>query len=374
MESPPGPETVIDGRRYLYFAGTSYLGLAGHPEVVEAACDALRRYGVHSATTRAGFGHNPTLLAANQQAALFFGTEDAFYFSSGYVSNHILVQAIAARVDAVFLDENAHYCLEEAACLLGRPMHRFHHRSPEHLAEQLQHVLTPAQRPLVMSDAVFASNGALAPVAEYLQVLEAYPTASISLDDAHGFGVLGEQGRGLLEHLGLWQRPVNAAAVTAPGTALFVGGTLGKALGGYGGIVPGTHDFLERTRKASHYYEGASAPPSPAAAASAKAMEIVRREPALRQRLQANIRQCRQGMRGLGIAVEDWPTPIVSLKIGSSANMQRIHATLKAEGILVPYVAAYAGVSSEGHLRCAVCAGHTPEMIDQLLGAMQRLL
>jgi hypothetical protein len=98
MESAPGPETVIDGVRYLYFGGTSYLGLANHPEVIAAGCEALRRYGVHSATTRARFGTNPPVLGVERQAAEFFGTGDAFYFHSGYVANHILVAALAPAI------------------------------------------------------------------------------------------------------------------------------------------------------------------------------------------------------------------------------------------------------------------------------------
>ena len=117
MQSPPGPETIIDGVRYLYFAGTSYLGLAAHPEVIEAGCEAMRRYGVHSATTRARFGTIPPVLEVEQRAAEFFGTEDAFYFGSGYIANHIMVAALAPEVDAVLVDEAAHYCVAEAARL-----------------------------------------------------------------------------------------------------------------------------------------------------------------------------------------------------------------------------------------------------------------
>jgi 8-amino-7-oxononanoate synthase len=135
MQSAPGPETVIDGVRYLYFGGTSYLGLSNHPEVVEAGCAALRQFGVHSATTRARFGTNPPVLEVERRAAEFFGTEDAFYFGSGYLSNHILVAALAADADVVLVDEAAHYCVLEATRLAGKPVHTFRHRDPDNLAE-----------------------------------------------------------------------------------------------------------------------------------------------------------------------------------------------------------------------------------------------
>ena len=106
MQSAPGPETIIDGARYLYFGGTSYLGLAAHPEVIEAACAALRQFGVHSATSRGRFGTNPPVLAVEQRAAEFFGAEEAFYFGSGYSANHIMVAALAAQAKAVLVDED----------------------------------------------------------------------------------------------------------------------------------------------------------------------------------------------------------------------------------------------------------------------------
>jgi 8-amino-7-oxononanoate synthase len=373
MQSPPGAETIIDGQRYLYFAGTGYLGLAGHPEVIEAACEATRRYGIHSATSRGGFGHIPLTLEVERRAAEFFGVDDAFYFITGYVANHILVQALAGRVDALFVDAAAHFCIEEAARLAGRPIARFRHRDPEDLAQALQSKLKPGQRPMVLSDGVFSLTGALAPLHDYLRVLSTCELASLVIDDAHGWGVLGERGRGTLEHLGLWSDAINAT-VESSGVGLYVGGTLAKALGGFGGLIPGSRPFVDRVRSASHYYEGASAPPSAVAGASAKALELVRRDPALRQRLQANIRQLRSGLRHLGVPTDDSPAANLGVQIGDAANMQRIHATLKAKGILVPYVAAYAGSTKAGLLRFAVCATHTPAMIAQLLDELQRTL
>ena len=108
MQSPPGPETVIDGVRYLYFGGTSYLGLAGHPEVLEAGCAALREFGVHSATSRSGFGTTPPVRDAERSAAAYFGTEEAFYFASGYAGNQIMAERFA-DVDRIVVAESAHY-------------------------------------------------------------------------------------------------------------------------------------------------------------------------------------------------------------------------------------------------------------------------
>src|SRR5436190_239260 len=184
MESPPGPETVIDGVRYLYFAGTSYMGLHGDPEVIEAGCDALRRYGVHTATSRTGFGNSPLQLEVERSAAAFFGMETSFYFSSGYAGNHIAVQALAKDADVIYIDAEAHYCVQEAAALARKPVQTFNHRD----AEDLRSKLTRGVRPLVMADGVGPSNGRMAPLAEYVRVLSDFAPAILHLDDAHGVG------------------------------------------------------------------------------------------------------------------------------------------------------------------------------------------
>ncbi len=125
MEGPPGAITRIDGREYLYFGGTGYLGLAGNAEVIDAGCEALRRYGTHTATSRSGFGTSPLTLEVERRAAEFFDLDEAFYFASGYAGNHVLIQALAERVDLVLADESAHFCLAEATRLLGQPVERF---------------------------------------------------------------------------------------------------------------------------------------------------------------------------------------------------------------------------------------------------------
>ncbi len=368
MQSAPGPETVIDGVRYLYFGGTSYLGLANHPEVIEAGCAAIRQYGVHSATTRARFGTNPPVLEVERRAAEFFGTEDAFYFGSGYQSNHILVAALAADADVVVVDEAAHYCVLEATRLAGKPVHTFRHRDPADLAQ----VAAPHDRVLVMADGVNPSTGTVAPAREYLAALAGRGHATLLLDDAHGFGVLGEHGRGLLDELGLWKHVNGGSPVN--GVHVCVGGTLAKALGGFGGIIPGTREFVDRARKSSHYFDGASAPASAEAGATAKALEIVLREPELRARLRANVRHVRAGLRKLKLTVPAGDTANFGVTIGGAADMRRIHEALKARGILLPYMGTYSGLPPEGVLRFAIFATHTTEQLDRLLSELRAAL
>lgn len=377
MEGPPGPETVIDGRRYLYFGGTGYLGLQADPEVHRAAGEALACYGLGSATSRSGLGTTPPLVEAERQAAVFFHSETAFYFATGYVGNHILVQALDGTFDAIFLDELSHYCLFEAARLAGRPVVSFRHRDPGDLSNLLRARLRPGERPLVMSDGVFAGLGHLAPLTEYVGVLSGYPGSTLLIDDAHGVGVLGADGRGLYQYAGLGERvnvDIAEEDTQASGPRLFFSATLSKALGGFGGVLPVSRRLLERIRTTSHYYEGASAPPVPVAAATARALELARTRPELRRRLAENVRLLKAGLRQLGLSVDDTPVPVVALSLGMAENMQRIHRALAGRGIMVPYLPTYSGLGPSGGLRLAVFATHSPEMIDRLLENLAAVL
>lgn len=375
MESPPGPTTVIDGRAYVYFGGTSYLGLHAEPEVIEAACTATRQYGIHTATSRRGFGNNPPTLAVERRAAEYFGTADAFYFASGYLGTAVLAHALSGTFDVILADEHCHFSMMEAAQLPGRPVHRFRHRDADALAEAVHRHAPAPLRPLVLTDGVFPSSGRIAPVDAYLGALAGRSGGTILVDDAHGVGTIGANGRGTLEYLGLWSGAVNAAAeeCTTGTVRLCFCGTLSKALGGFGGVVAGTAAFIERVRSASHYFDAASAPPTAAAAASAKSIELVMARPALRARLAENVRRMRRGLVESGIPVEDLPTPIVAATCGTAERMESLHEELKERGLLVPYVRNYSGSGPQGTMRIAVCAAHTNEMIDRLLQAFRQL-
>ena len=379
MQSPPGAETTIDGRRYLYFAGTGYLGLQGHPEVIRAACDATQRYGIGSATSRSGLGDTPPTLAAEQQAASLFGCEDSFYYASGYVGNQILVTAMKEQFDAVFVDEFSHYSVVEAARGAGRPAFCFGHHNPESLEEGLRRNLKPGNRPLVMSDGVFAALGHIAPVAEYVAVLRNYPGATLLIDDAHAVGVLGPKGRGTYEHAGLtgWlecETPRSRGGESPTEPALRLSATTSKAIGGFGGIIPGSREWIGRLKRSSHFFGGASAPPIPAAAATARALELVTAQPQWRTRLWENVRTLKAGLSGLGLDVDDTRVPIIRLEIGSGDAMRGIQSQLAQQGIMVAYMPSYSGLGPEGALRLAVFATHTEAMIRRLLDALAMIL
>jgi 8-amino-7-oxononanoate synthase len=377
MQSPPGPYTVIDGRRSLYFVGTGYLGLQDNPQIIEALCDGAREYGINSATSRAGLGNTPPVVEVERLSGEFFDRDDAFYFPTGYAGNYILISVLAGQVDAAFTDEHAYFCLREAVPLLGCPVHTFRHADPADMRNTLRKHLLAKERPLVLSDGVFGGNGEIAPVADYASILAEYPGAVLMLDDAHGVGVLGENGRGTFEHAGMFNR-VNVGGTARgggdDGLRLMFNATLSKAIGGYGGIVPGSRTFVQRAKTACRWFDCASAPPAPIAAATARALQLVMAHPEYRSRLSENVCCLRAGLRRLGLTINDSPVPIIELKIGVAGNMQRIQAGLQERGIIVAYRGARFVAGSEGAIRVAVFATHTQEMIAEFLDALRTLI
>ncbi len=376
MTSPPGAETVLNGHTYLYFAGTGYLGLQGHPEMIEAAAIAVRQFGVHTATSRSGFGNCPAVVEVERRAAEFLGSEASCYLVSGYAGNFAVAAALADRVQVALVDESAHECVREATRWLdglSEPPLIYRHRDADHLAELLHKRLPRAGRAIVLTDGVFAASGHVAPLAEFLSVLEQYPGSALLVDDAHGLGVLGQQGRGSLELAGVPAARINCHDIS-DATAVFHTATLSKAIGGHGGIVAGSREFLDSVRRASGWFRGASAPSTPAAAATAKGLEIVDRDPSLRRRLSANVAAVRGALQGLGLSVETSPSPIIGFKLESASRMQHVQQRLLAERIAIGYTQNYAGTGPDGMLRIAVFATHTPKMIDRLVDALRPVL
>lgn len=360
MESPPGAETVLDGRRYLYFAGTGYFGLHGHPAVVRAGIRAFYRYGTHSATSRAGFGSNPALLEVEARLREFFREDDAAYFGSGYLGSLVLAQALADRYDAVFVDELAHYCIRDTASSPGKPVFRFRHRDPDDLAKKLKRQLTAGQRPLLLTDGVFPVFGRIAPVQDYAGVIAAYG-GLIGLDDSHAVGVLGAHGRGTLEHFGM----------KAPN--LHFTGTLSKAFGGHGGFVVGKRKLIGGIRTSVGAYIGSTPTPTPIAAATAKGIQILLRHPEMRDRLRRNTVRLKKGLRSLGIEADDSPVPIVAWSMGTEKEMRGIQKDLMRRGIAVAYLK-YVGAPAAGVLRLTVFSTHTAAQIRRLLEELAGVL
>lgn len=363
MGGPPGTETIINGKRCLYFGGTSYYTLQSNPEVLKAAHAAIDQYGMHSSTSRASGGYGDTLLyeEVERVASKFFATEDAAYMASGYLSNVAALQVLQKEpgFDVIFQDAMGHYSIVDFSKSFGLPVVSFAHRDANDLAAKLKANLKPGQKPLVMSDGIFPVPGEIAPVPDYVKVLEPYG-GLLWLDDSHALGVIGANGRGTYDHFGV------------RGDRLYYGGTMSKAFGGYGGIIPGTAALASGIR-GGHIMAGATMPPSAAAGASVKGMELLMAHPEWRAKLWANAKRLKNGIRAMGFPVDDTIVPVVRFALPKAEDMQRVHAELMNRGIVIQ-LSHYVGAGPAGVLRMVTFATHTDEQIDRLLSTLKSLI
>lgn len=360
LECPIGPRVWIDGREVDYFCGTSYYSLHGHPDVIEAACAAARESGLGAATSLATHAH----VELDTRLRQFLDVETVTLVPSGYLAPLVLLQSLQADCDVVFVDRAAHYGELDAVRASGKRSISFEHLDANDLAQRLASQLGPRDRPLVLTDGVFPSTGAIAPLADYVAALSRYPGSMLCVDDAHGVGVLGPTGQGTLEHLGIDRRHAYAC------------GTLSKAFGAAGGFVPGPCDLLEKIRAHSRVPVGASAPSAPAAAAASAAVRLLTAHPEMRQSLWSNAARLRAGIRSLGFDVGTSLVPIVNLVGHAGLDLRRAHARLADDGIAVLYVPprGYSDAPDVESLRIAVFSTHSHEQLDRVVDALRHAL
>jgi 8-amino-7-oxononanoate synthase len=361
MESPVGAQTVFNGRKMDYFAGTGYLGLQNHPAVIQAAQTALMRYGLSHATSRGGYGEHPVYDRFEREACAFFDAEKVLYFASGYLGSSILTQATGNRFNHIFIDSSAHFSLWDAAYATNLPITPFHHLLPQSLSEQLRIELRTDEHPLVLSDGVFPVSGEIAPLPEYLTLVKPL-MGLVYLDDAHAVGVLGRNGRGTPEYFNIADESCRSSA------------TLAKALGGFGGVIWGEAEWVENIDRASRICVGASPSPLVVAAASAEALAVARSTPELRQYLWTNVEHARKSLRSLGWELADSPVPIICLESRNGISLERIKKGLFEQAIAVELVRSYTSTPPGGAIRIAIFATHTQSQIDKLVQAIGHLL
>lgn len=360
IQSAVGPRTVINGREMDFFAGTGYLGLQDHPQVIEAVIRTVQQYGFSTAVPRGGLGEHPVYDEFEHRACDFFGAEKVSAFASGYLGPSYLVQASGLQFDQVFIDAQSHFSLWDAAQGTNKPITVFHHLSAEDLSQKMENVLEPYERPLVLTDGIFPISGEIAPLPDYLpQIRER--RGLLVVDDAHAAGVLGEHGRGTLDHFGIEEEWAGSCV------------TLSKAFGASGGLIFGSKRWVEGIEKDSRICAGASTLPLAAAAAAGTALELARLHPEWRENLKRNIRQLQTGLRGMGLAVSDLPVPVICLPAGM-VEIQRVKEQLFDAGIAVELVRGYTSTPAGGALRIAVFATHTIGQIDRLLENLRRIL
>lgn len=361
MEGAVGARTIFSGKTYDYFSGTGYLGLQSHPQVIAAAKKTIELFGLSSATSRGGYGENPVYDELDSEINLFFGSQRNLYFASGFLGNLILAQGLTGRYDRVFVDESSHFSVWDGLHAAGKPIHKFKHLDPEDLKGQIKIHMLAGEKPLVFSDGVFPISGEIAPINRYLELVEQYD-GRVCLDDAHAAGVLGEHGRGTLEHFRIYSSRCVSTL------------TLSKALGGYGGVIAGTEELIDELDRNSKVYVAASPPPLPSAGASAAALRIARITPELLLKLRANVKLAREGFRGLGWQLEENDVPILCLRKREGVDLGYLKERLFERQIAVAHVTTYSSTPEGGAIRIAISASHSMEQIDNLIHAIKEVI
>ena len=389
LDGPPDAMISIAGRTFQYHLGSGYYALQSHPAVLAAACDATLQYGISSGTSRSVLTA-PPIFEVEQKTAQVLSTQRAYYCPTGFAANRTLLETLLGTFDHIFIDEATNRSLFDAVrSLFGTvaPPICFAHRNTEDLKIQLDKTLCPGECPLVLTDGVFFSQGTIAPLDEYDTLLAEYDGAAVLIDDSHGFGVLGKRGRGTLEFFDFSLRQANRTlqepdgalsdsaffpSVNTRPVRYYFSAMLGNAIGGYGGVLPGSDSFVQRILERSIYDLGPT--PTPIVAATVKGLELVFDQADLRTALKKNTQTLRKKLRGLGISTEETPLPIITFQLGSSYNMRRIQRMLAKEGILISYQPRLPGLGPDGTLHFTVFATHTPEQLDRLIEALKREL
>ncbi|AIA75013.1 8-amino-7-oxononanoate synthase [Halomonas campaniensis] len=343
----------------LDFAGNDYLGLAHNPRVQAAQAEGARRFGAGAGASHLVSGHLEVHDALEDALAEWTGRQRALLFSTGYMANLGVLQALADSNTAIFQDRLNHASLLDGAVLSGARSRRFHHRDSADLECLLARSSAPHK--LVVSDGVFSMDGDVADIATLAHVSQQH-NAWLMIDDAHGLGVLGANGSGCVEGFDSQAVPILV-------------GTLGKALGTAGAFVAGDAALIDHLTQFARSYIYTTAQPPSIAAATLEALAIVQREPEHRQRLQRHISYFRQQAQALGLPLADSHTPIQPLLLGNEPRTMAWAAKLAQRGIHVGAIRPPTVPNGAARLRITLSARHKPEDIDRLiegLSACQR--
>ena len=358
VEGPQGAYLTVDGRRCLAFCSNDYLGLAGHPALVEAACAGAQEYGVGAAASHLISGHTVAHEALEAALATFVGMPRALYFSSGYMANLAVVPALVGGGDMVFSDRLNHACLIDAARLSRADVVVYPHLDLAALEQALATSRSP--RKLVATDAVFSMDGDIAPLSELLALCERND-AWLLVDDAHGFGVLGPQGRGSAARFG----------VRSP--RLIYMGTLGKAAGVSGAFVAGEADLVEWLVQRGRTYVFTTGTPPMLACALLAALRLIESEEWRRERLQDLAMRLRKGLAGTGFNLLASQTAIQPIIVGNNESTVVLGEKLLQAGVWVPAIRPPTVPEGTARLRISLSAAHSRDDVDRLVAALREV-
>ena len=359
LEAPCGPLAVVDGRQLISFCSNDYLGLANDPALIDAACDGAKTWGVGSGASHLVSGHQAPHEALEQKLAAFTGFPRALLFSTGYMANLGIVPALVGRGDAVFSDKLNHASLIDAIQLSRAESKRYPHVDLAALERLL--AASKATRKLILTDAVFSMDGDLAPLPALLELAERFD-AWLVIDDAHGFGVLGPQGRGSLAHFALphAQRVVYM-------------GTLGKAAGASGAFVCAHEAVIEWLLQRARTYIFTTGSSPLIACALLASLELIEKGDARRAHLRQLTAQLRDGLADTRWQLLPSPTAIQPVIIGDNFAALRVANALYERGLWVPAIRPPTVAKGTARLRVSLTAAHTKAQVAMLVDALKEL-
>jgi len=352
-----GVRCSVDGREVVNFCSNDYLGLSQHPQVIAALRDAAGE-GAGATASHLVCGHGEQHAALERELADWLQAPRALLFGSGYMANLAVLQALLGDGDLCVQDKLNHASLIDAARLAGCAFKRYPHADADGAARQLATQAGGAA--LLASDGVFSMDGDVAPLGELARVARAQQ-AALYIDDAHGVGVLGEAGRGSVDHAGLASDAVPLRLVT-----------FGKALGGAGAAVIGDADLIGHLAETARPYIYTTALPPAQVAATREAVRIARTGDGLRERLNANIERLKAGAQARGLALMPSDTPIQPLLVGSDAQALAMAAALEDQGCWVAPIRPPTVPEGSARLRITLSAAHETAQVEGLLDALAR--
>jgi len=348
-----GPEQTVDGRRMLVFCSNDYLGLAADPRLAEAARNGVSRYGVGSGAAHLICGHSHAHHSLEDELAEFTGRERALLFSTGYMANLGVLGALLGRTDNLFEDRRNHASLIDGGLLARARMKRYPHGDAQALAGLL--AAAAEGHKLVATDGVFSMDGDVAPLAVLADVAGDHG-AMLMVDDAHGIGVLGPQGRGSVAAAGLDQSQVPILM-----------GTLGKALGTAGAFVAGPEELIEALVQFARPYIYTTAMPPAIAEATRTSLQLAIDEEWRRERLFGLVQRFRHGACRIGLDLMPSETPIQPILVGDAGLATGWADALQRQGILVAAIRPPTVPEGSARLRVTLSAAHSPAQVEALL-------
>ncbi len=357
VEAADGVNLTVDGRPMVMMSSNEYLGLSRHPRVVAAAQAALDRWGSSACGSRLANGSRAYHVELEAAFAEFLGKEACHVFASGYLACTASLSSLVQRGDALSVDPSIHSSLWDGALLSGAKIERFDHNDMASLARVLEQ-LEPRQAKVIVVDGVYSMEGHIAGLPRLVELADQHQ-AVVVVDDAHGFGVLGRDGRGVCDHHGVTDR------------VELIAGSFSKSLASTGGFVAGDRALIEYFRTCSRQIIFSAALSPAQTAAAHAALAVMQSEPEHRERLWANTRHLRGLLDQLGVDCWDSPTPALPIVIGDMEKCYSIWQSLWNDGFFTVFSTAPGVPVGKDMIRCAVSASHTTEQLDRFSCALQ---